>query len=97
MINVHLQCGRLPKGSRAVLCHGSNDAVFQRTRRSLEELVTDPRHQLLYYSGDSGPTSGGRLIRRGDGHEMESIVQHDLLNRLIDAATGFASGEISRA
>lgn len=40
------------------------------------------RH-MLYYSTDSG--SAGRF-RRGDGHEMATLLQHDLLNRLVDAA-----------
>jgi len=88
MINLHPRCQQLPPDSVAIICHGSRDTTFARDQRSIEELmqVSNPRCHFFYYSGDSGPLPSGRYLRIGDQHEMASLLQHDLLNRLIDAA-----------
>jgi len=96
MINVHPSCGRLPQGVPVVLAHGGNDASYPASRESLEALAASasPNHCFLLYSGDSGQLGTGQKSRVGDGHRMDSLLLHDCLPRLIDAALGADGPEL---
>lgn len=44
---------------------------------------------MLYCAGCGRPAPpAGGVMRQGDGHEMESLLHHDLINRLVDALLG---------
>jgi len=87
-INAHPSFRRLPQGVPVVLAHGSNDELFGTTRACLEELVATgtPNMCFLYQTANSGKLSSGHFSRVGDRHVMESLLQHDCLPRLVDAA-----------
>lgn len=86
LINAHPACRQLPRGVPVVLCHGSNDEVYPTRREDLEQLIAtaSENQRLLYYVGSSGPLPTGQLTRAGDRHNMESLVLHDCLPRLLD-------------
>eukprot|EP00401_Gymnodinium_catenatum_P039099 CAMPEP_0117458832 /NCGR_PEP_ID=MMETSP0784-20121206/1145_1 /TAXON_ID=39447 /ORGANISM="" /LENGTH=738 /DNA_ID=CAMNT_0005252385 /DNA_START=37 /DNA_END=2252 /DNA_ORIENTATION=- len=86
-INAHPSCKKLPEGVPVVLCHGSNDEVYHRSRHELEQLIGTGTANMcyLYYTANSGMLSSGQLSRVGDYHNMESLVKFDCLPRLIDA------------
>lgn len=88
MINAHPTCTKLPEGVPVVLCHGSNDELFKPPRSYLREMVNAGAENrcFLYYSGNSGQLPTGQLTRWGDRHAMESLLSHDCLPRLVDAA-----------
>jgi len=69
------------------MAHGSNDEVYQKLRSDLEELISTGSENrcFLYYTANSGHLPSGQLSRLGDRHNMESLLQYDLLPRLIDA------------
>lgn len=87
MINAHPDLRQLPKDTSIVLAHGSNDELYKWSRADLEFLIStgSTNRCFLYYTGDSGWFSGG-FTRRGDMHNMESLLSYDCLPRLIDAA-----------
>jgi len=88
LINAHPSCRRLPEGVPLVLAHGANDEVYPTSRADLEHLIATGTKNMcfLYYTANSGQVSPGVLTRTADGHNMESILHHDCLPRLIDAA-----------
>jgi len=88
LLGVPPGCPSLPQGMPVVLAHGANDAVFPVARAQLEALAATARPNtcLLYYSANSGRLPSGHLSRVGDAHEMESLLQHDCLPRLVDSA-----------
>jgi len=88
LLNAHPTCTKLPPNTNVVIAHGSNDEVYHRPRTSLEELMLSgtPGRRFLYYSANSGQMPDGRFTRFGDMHNMESLLQYNLLPRLIDAA-----------
>lgn len=49
---------------------------------------------FLYYTGNSGKLPTGQLSRVGDRHNMESILGHDCLPRLLDAAMSAEGPEV---
>jgi len=87
LINAHPTCTQIPKEVSLVLAHGSNDEVYPTPRADLEKLMsTGSRNKcFLYYTANSGLLSSGHLSRYGDRHNMESLLQYELLPRLIDA------------
>lgn len=87
-INCHPSLRKLPPGMPVVLAHGSNDEIYPTSRADLEALMATgtPNKCFLYYSANSGQLASGQYARLGDKHDMDSLVQHDLLPRLIDAA-----------
>jgi len=87
LINAHPHCSRIPEGMPVVLCHGSNDEVYPTPRSRLEEIIAtgDPDKCFLYYTANSGTLPTGHLTRYGDQHNMQSILTHDCLPRLLDA------------
>jgi len=89
MINAHPLCKQLPRDVRVVIAHGSQDEVYTtRDRADLERLMatSNPNMAFLYYAGDSGTLSTGHIARKGDSHNMGTLLEFDLLPRLIDAA-----------
>jgi len=96
LINSHPQCVKLPEGTPVVLCQGSNDETFPTTRAKLEELLSTgcPSRCFLYYTANSGQLPSGHFSRVGDRHNMESILQHDCLPRLLDAAMSSEGPEL---
>lgn len=88
LINAHPSCKRLPEGVPVVLAHGANDEVYPTSRADLERLISTGSENMcfLYYTANSGQVSPGMLTRGGDAHNMESLLHHDCLPRLIDAA-----------
>jgi len=99
VINAHPQL-KIPADVPVVLCHGSNDPVYKRTRLELEHLLLTGTKNMcfLYYTANSGVHQSGGYTRIGDEHVMESLLMHDCLPRLIDASmskfpeTTFAKG-----
>lgn len=87
LINAHPTCTKIPKEVSLVLAHGSNDEVYPTSRADLEKLMsTGGKNQsFLYYTANSGQLASGHLSRFGDRHNMESLLQYELLPRLIDA------------
>lgn len=88
MLNAHPSLREMPKGVPVVLAQGSNDEVYHKSRAELERLVATgtPDMCYLYYTANSGELSPGSFSRVGDHHNMESLLLHDCLPRLIDAA-----------
>uniref|UniRef100_A0A7S2LU42 Poly [ADP-ribose] polymerase n=1 Tax=Zooxanthella nutricula TaxID=1333877 RepID=A0A7S2LU42_9DINO len=88
LINAHPSCAKLPEGVPVVVCQGSNDEVYPTPRAKLEEVIATgtPNMVFLYYTANSGKLPTGHLSRIGDQHNMQSILNHDCLPRLIDAA-----------
>eukprot|EP00928_Gymnodinium_smaydae_P038466 TRINITY_DN2652_c0_g2_i1.p1 TRINITY_DN2652_c0_g2~~TRINITY_DN2652_c0_g2_i1.p1 ORF type:complete len:955 (+),score=197.02 TRINITY_DN2652_c0_g2_i1:88-2952(+) len=89
LISVPPCIGRLPHGPRVLVAQGAHDDLHRRTREDLERLLAtgSPNSCALYFSGSSGLLSGsGQVSRRGDDHNMASLLTHDCLPRLIDAA-----------
>jgi len=87
LINAHPTCMEVPPGVTLVLCHGSNDEVYPTRRADLEWLVASgsPNRCFFYHTADSGLLPSGQRSRIGDRHNMESLLQHDLLPRLLEA------------
>ncbi|CAE8733261.1 unnamed protein product [Polarella glacialis] len=87
MLNAHPMCTKLPQDMQVVIASGSNDEVYPNTRANLEELMATgpPNKCFLYYTANSGHLQSGQLSRVGDYHNMESLINHDVLPRLIDA------------
>mmetsp|Transcript_104543 Transcript_104543/g.326014 ORF Transcript_104543/g.326014 Transcript_104543/m.326014 type:complete len:524 (+) Transcript_104543:3-1574(+) len=87
LLNAHPTCNQIPGGVNLVLAHGSNDEVYSVPRADLEALVSQGEENrcFLYYTANSGQLPSGQLSRLGDRHNMESLLQHDLLPRLIDS------------
>lgn len=87
MLNAHPMCTRLPEGCNVVIASGSNDEVYPSNRAQIEALMTtgSPNKTFLYYTCNSGQLQSGQLSRVGDYHNMESLINHDCLPRLIDA------------
>lgn len=87
LINAHPCCARLPEGVPVVICQGSNDEVYPTPRARLEELLNtgSANRSFLYYTANSGLLPGGQLSRMGDRHNMDSLLIHDCLPRLLDA------------
>jgi hypothetical protein len=87
MLNVPPQLRQLPRDSTVVIAHGSNDELYTWSRADLERLVATGSGNkcFLYYTANSGHYNGG-LTRRGDMHNMASLLQYDCLPRLIDSA-----------
>lgn len=87
IINRHPTLTSLPKGSRVVLAHGSNDEYYQYRREDLEALMRSGSSNscFLYYTANSGVLGRGHT-RLGDKHNMESLKLWDTLPRLCDAA-----------
>lgn len=87
MLNAHPMCTRLPEGMQVVIASGSNDEVYPNTRENLEALMATGslNRCFLYYTANSGQLQSGQLSRVGDYHNMESLLNHDCLPRLIDS------------
>lgn len=87
LLNAHPTCKRLPKDVSVVLAQGGNDEVYPTSRADLEALMATGSENrcFLYYCANSGFLPTGQLTRIGDRHNMESILSHDLLPRLVDA------------
>jgi len=87
LLNAHPTCAGLYEGVPTVICHGSNDELFQQPRSRLEDIVATgaPNRCFLYYTGNSGRLPTGQFTRVGDRHSMESILANDCLPRLLDA------------
>lgn len=96
MLNAHPHCQGFPRGAQVVLAHGSNDEVYRRSRADLEDLVASGSDNscFLYHTGNSGRLSSGALSRVGDGHCMDSLLLHDCLPCLIDAACAPEGAEV---
>jgi hypothetical protein len=88
LINTHPSCKSLPSGVPIVLCQGSNDETYPTPRAKAEQVISTASRDkaYLYYTADSGKLPSGHLTRKGDRHNMESLLKYDCLNRLIDAA-----------
>jgi Ca2+-binding EF-hand superfamily protein len=88
MINVHPSLQQLPQNVPIVVAHGGNDVQYKRSRASLEQLVSTGTANMcfLYHNTDANAGAPGQCLRKGDGHLMESLLKHDLLPRLMDAA-----------
>merc|ERR1712050_461326 len=56
-------------------------------RTELEQLIATGSEGMcfLYYSPNSGLLPSGQLSRVGDSHNMQSLLVHDCLPRLVDA------------
>jgi len=87
LLNAHPTCTQVPEDVQFVLAHGSNDEVYPTKRADLEQLVSTggANRCLFYHTANSGQLPSGQLSRVGDRHNMESLLSHDLLPRLIDA------------
>jgi len=87
LINAHPTCAQIPPGVPAVLCHGSNDEVYATPRARLEAIVSSGSLNkcALYHTANSGQLASGHYSRFGDRHNMESLLLHDCLPRLLDA------------
>lgn len=87
MLNAEPSLKELPKGAPIVIAHGGCDELYTRSREDLEQLVStgSPNMCLLYTSVTSGKVKNG-VSRRGDMHNMESLLTLDCLPRLMDAA-----------
>merc|ERR1719504_271561 len=89
LINAHPSCQNLPPNVPVVVTHGSNDIVWPRSRADIERLALTgtPNMCFMYYTCNSGyVASAGGYTRKGDEHNMMSLLQYDCLPRLIDAA-----------
>jgi len=89
LINAHPSCHQLPPDVPVVVAHGSNDIVWPRSRADLERLAQSatPNMCFMYYTCNSGYVgSSGGYTRKGDEHNMLSLLAYDCLPRLIDAA-----------
>jgi len=97
LLNAHPTCVQLPAGVPVVLAQGSNDEVYPTNRAELEKLMSTGTENrcFLYYTADSGELSPGVRTRRGDHHNMDSLLANDCLPRLIDAALCPDGPEIS--
>lgn len=98
MLNAHPSCRAMPEGVPVVLAQGSNDEVYNlRGRAELENLVAtgSPNKCFLYYTANSGQLTPGNFSRVGDRHNMESLLLHDCLPRLADAAMCPEGPEVS--
>jgi len=98
LINAHPACGQhLPEGVPVVLCHGSNDELYQLPRCKLEALISTGASNrcFLYFTGNSGQLPTGQRTRVGDRHHMESLLSHDCLPRLLDAAMSHEGPELN--
>jgi hypothetical protein len=91
LLNAHPSLKELPKNVLIVVAHGLNDDLYPRARADLEELIStgSPNMCFLYTAGDSGKV-GGACTRKGDGHNMDSLLVQDCLPRLMDAALSSA-------
>jgi len=87
LLNAHPSLRQLPRNVPIVVAHGLNDDLYPRTRIDLEQLIStgSPNMCFLYTAGDSGKIGGGST-RKGDGHNMDSLLKQDCLPRLMDAA-----------
>lgn len=87
LLNAHPRCKELPQGVPVVVAHGSNDEVYPTTRDHLEKLIATGTENMcfLYHTADSGRLPTKHLTRKGDKHNMESLLVRDMLPRLIDA------------
>jgi len=97
MINAHPSLPmKLPAGARVVIAHGSNDEAYRWHREDLENLISTatPNKCMLYFTANSGQMASGSLTRLGDGHIMQSLLMHDCLPRLVDAALSAVGPEV---
>lgn len=96
MINAHPDLPRrLPHGVQVVIAHGSNDEVYHWRRESLEEIASSASNScLLYQTVNSGQMGSGARTRLGDNHIMQSLLLHDCLPRLVDAAVSEVGPEV---
>lgn len=87
MLNAEPSLKALPKGVPVVIAHGSDDELYTRSRADLEQLILtgSPNMCFLYTSVTSGKVKNG-VSRRGDMHNMESLLSLDCLPRLMEAA-----------
>jgi len=94
-INKHPSLAALPKDTTVVLCHGSNDELYQCKRSDLENLIRTgtPNHCLLFYTSNSGLLRGG-CTKVGDSHNMASMLTYDCLPRLLDASVSGSDPEL---
>lgn len=89
VINAHPSLN-IPPEVPVVVAHGSNDQFFSRSRHETEQLMNTGTKSMcfLYYTANSGQHPSGGYTRCGDEHVMDSLLRHDCLPRLIDAAIG---------
>lgn len=86
LLNAHPSLRELPQNVPVVVAHGSNDDLYPTSRPDLERLISTGSANMcfLYTTGDSG-MANGLYARKGDGHNMESLLHNDCLPRLMDA------------
>uniref|UniRef100_A0A7S2QAL2 EF-hand domain-containing protein n=1 Tax=Zooxanthella nutricula TaxID=1333877 RepID=A0A7S2QAL2_9DINO len=96
LINAHPSVRRIPKDMPVVLCHGANDEVYSTPRWQLRELIStgSPNRCFLFYTANSGVLPTGQRSRRGDQHNMQSLLTHDCLPRLLDATLSHEGPEL---
>lgn len=87
LLNAHPRCKELPQDVPVVVAHGSNDEIYPTSRDHLEKLIATGTENMcfLYHTADSGRLPTQHLTRKGDKHNMESLLVRDTLPRLIDA------------
>jgi len=87
LLNAHPTCRCIPQGMNVVLAHGMNDEHYKVSREHLERLIStgSPNRCFLYITMDSGLLATGVHTRKGDMHNMQSILLRDCLPRLIDS------------
>ncbi|CAK9074268.1 Hypothetical protein SCF082_LOCUS36187 [Durusdinium trenchii] len=95
LLNGHPRCKELPEGVPVVVAHGSNDEVYPTPREQLEKLIATGTENMcfLYHTADSGRLPTQHLTRKGDKHNMESLLVRDTLPRLVDATLDPAGPE----
>lgn len=88
LINAHPACMQLPQGCPIVIAQGDQDEVYAVQRETAEALISTGSKDktFLFWVGSSGLLPQGVRSREGDTHNMASLVQHDCLPRLVDAA-----------
>jgi hypothetical protein len=88
MINCHTSCKSLPDNCSVVVAHGSNDEVYPYSRDYLEQIIRtgSDNRAFLFYTANSGRLPSGQHTRVGDMHNQSSLLLHDCLPRLMDAA-----------
>jgi len=96
MINAHPDLPRrLPHGVQVVIAHGSNDEAYHWRREDLEEIASSASNScMLYQTVNSGQMASGARTRLGDTHIMRSLLLHDCLPRLVDAAVSQTGPEM---
>jgi poly [ADP-ribose] polymerase 10/14/15 len=87
MLNAEPGLKELPKGVPIVIAHGQHDELYQRSRGDLEQLVsTGSRNMCFLYTSVTSGKVGYGVSRRGDMHNMESLLSFDCLPRLMESA-----------